>query len=63
MTPPPEMVSPIGLTVLNPELAPIEALMECISYFSSIVFVHSLGGHARGLWGYEGPKADRISHG
>lgn len=30
--------------------------------FSSIVFVHGLGGHARGTWEYRGPNRDPVSH-
>ena len=29
--------------------------------FSSIVFVHGLGGHAQGTWTYRGPKRDPVS--
>lgn len=29
--------------------------------FSSIVFVHGLGGHARGTWTYKGPNKDPVS--
>lgn len=29
---------------------------------NSIVFVHGLGGHARGTWEYRGPNKDPVSH-
>ena len=72
MAPPQDMViHDTGLTVLNPELKPEDTLVEFVSQpcgnlradFSSIVFVHGLGGNARGTWTYKGPKQDSVSHG